>query len=340
MSPHTCLVTGSAGFIGSHLARALLAKGCAVVGVDNLNGYYLPALKQARRAELLTREGYQDEVGDIADFAYLDHIFEKYSIDQVCHLAAQPGVRYSLINPFAYQRSNLQGFLNVLECCRRRGVARLVYASSSSVYGESPRQPFTEDLPVDEPVSLYAATKRANELMAHTYSHLYGLQTVGLRFFTVYGPQGRPDMAPWLFARAIMRGRPITLFNNGDMARDFTYIDDIVAGILTVMDSPALSGCVVLNLGCGNPQPLSLLVDLLEEHLGRPASRRFADMQPGDVKATYADISRARALVGFSPRTALPEGIAAFAAWFLHNPGLTWEAPDYEPPPPSATPAW
>jgi len=310
------LVTGSAGFIGNHVADSLLADGHPVVGFDNFNDYYPVALKRAREARLRGRPGYDGVEGDLADHALLSRLFREHRFDVVCHLAAQAGVRYSLTNPFVYQRSNLEGFLTILEACRHARVARLVYASSSSVYGGNTKLPFSESDPVDHPVSLYAATKRADELMAHTYTHLYGLQTVGLRFFTVYGPWGRPDMAMWLFTEAMLAGRPIAVFNHGKMERDFTYVDDIVRGVRASLVAPGLEPYEVLNLGNHRPENLMELIRLLATTLGVEPKLEFKPLQPGDVVATYADIDRARARLGFEPRTPLSEGVPRFVRWY------------------------
>jgi UDP-glucuronate 4-epimerase len=306
------LVTGAAGFIGMHCAQRLLERGDEVIGVDNLSPYYSVQLKKDRLARL-QHARFRFIQADIVDAARLEAIFgEKPEL--VLHLAAQAGVRYSLENPRAYIETNLVGFANLLECCRRHPPRHLVYASSSSVYGANPQLPWAESQNVDRPVSLYAATKKSNELLAHVYHHLYGLPATGLRYFTVYGPWGRPDMSPMLFARAIMDGRPIPVFNQGDMARDFTYIDDIVEGTLRVLDRPA--GYAVFNIG--NHEPVQLLdyIAALERALGREAKLDLKPMQPGDVKATYADTSALRAAVGFAPSTPLAEGLARFAAWF------------------------
>lgn len=304
------LVTGVAGFIGMHCAQRLVGRGDEVAGIDNLSAYYSVDLKRDRLKQVQIRF---HEI-DIADAAALNALFESEKPQAVLHLAAQAGVRYSLENPSAYVQTNLVGFANLLECCRRHAPRHLVYASSSSVYGNNPELPWTESQNVDHPISLYAATKKSNELMAHVYSHLYGLHATGLRYFTVYGPWGRPDMSPMLFARAIMEGKPIQVFNHGDMQRDFTYIDDIVEGTLRVLDHP--SRCAVYNIG--NHQPTGLLdyIALLERALGRKAQLEMKPMQPGDVKATYADTQALKAAVGFAPDTPLATGLERFAAWF------------------------
>ena len=306
------LVTGAAGFIGMHCAERLLARGDEVAGLDNLSPYYSVQLKKDRLARL-KHARFQFSELDISDADALSSCFEKQKPDAVLHLAAQAGVRYSIENPRAYIETNLVGFANLLECCRRRPPRHLVFASSSSVYGANP-VPWSESQNVDRPVSLYAATKKSNELLAHVYSHLYGLHATGLRYFTVYGPWGRPDMSPMLFADAITKGRPIQVFNHGDMARDFTYIDDIVEGTLRVLDKPA--PYAVYNIG--NHQPVALLdyIAALERALGQEAKLDMKPMQPGDVKQTYADTSALRAAVGFAPSTPLDTGLARFAAWF------------------------
>lgn len=322
MAQERILLTGAAGFIGYHVAEALLAEGHTVVGVDNFNDYYAPALKEARHARLLRHENYSGHRIDLCDLPALQRVMEEARPSLVCHLAAQAGVRYSLTNPFAYQRSNLDGFFNVLHLSKELSVSRFVYASSSSVYGNSRQLPFSEDQRVDAPISLYAATKKSNELVAHTYSHLYGLQTIALRFFTVYGPWGRPDMALWLFTRDILAGRPISVFNHGDMSRDFTYIDDIAAGVVASLFAEGLSNYEILNLGNHRPEPLLELIGVLEEVLGKKVERRFLPMQPGDVETTYADIERARAKLGYRPSTTIREGIPKFVAWYRAHPEL------------------
>ena len=310
------LVTGAAGFIGMHCAQRLLARGDQVIGVDNLSPYYSVELKRDRLKQL---KGLEWVEADIAE-PVLKALFEKHKPEAVLHLAAQPGVRYSLENPQAYIHSNILGFANVLECCRAHRPKHLVFASSSSVYGTSTKLPWSETANVDHPVSLYAATKKSNELMAHTYSHLYGLAATGLRYFTVYGPWGRPDMSLMLFARAIMEGKPIQVFNHGDMQRDFTYIDDIVEGTLRVLDRPA--GYRIFNIG--NHEPVGLLeyIRTLERALGKIGKLEMKPMQPGDVKATYADTRALRDAVDFAPSTPLAEGLARFTAWFKDYYGL------------------
>ena len=326
------LVTGAAGFIGMHVARRLLARGDDVVGIDNLNDYYDPALKRARLGELAGDGRFAFERIDIADRPAIASLFERHGFERVVHLAAQAGVRYSIRNPHAYADANLVGFVNVLEGCRHARIAHLVYASSSSVYGGNVKMPFSEHDPVGHPVSLYAATKRANELMAHTYSHLFGLPVTGLRFFTVYGPWGRPDMAPFLFADAILAGRPIDVFNHGDMKRDFTYVDDVVEGVVRVLEhvpagdpsfdpmhpDPARSAAPyrVFNIGKSDPVPLMDFIGAMEAAIGREAVKRMLPMQEGDVRATYADCSELEAVVGFSPRIGVNEGVRRFVDWY------------------------
>jgi UDP-glucuronate 4-epimerase len=315
------LVTGAAGFIGMHTAAALLDAGAAVLGVDNFEPYYDVRLKEARLATLEGRARFAFERLDLADPAATADLFARLRPDAVVHLAAQPGVRYSLIAPDAYVRNNLVAFGHVLEGCRHARVAHLVYASSSSVYGANHVLPFSEDQRVDHPVSLYAATKVANEVMAHSYSHLYGLPATGLRFFTVYGPWGRPDQAPMLFTSAILAGKPIAVFNHGRMQRDFTYVDDIVEGLLrTLAAPPARDGDAaphaVYNIGNHEAVELVAFIDTLERLLGRKAIRDYRDMQPGDVPATYASIDRLRAHTGFAPRTPLAAGLARFVDWY------------------------
>lgn len=326
------LITGSAGFIGSAICLRLLARGDEVIGVDNLNDYYDPALKRARLARQADHPGYVDVFADIADRAAMQATFASYQPDRVIHLAAQAGVRYSLVNPHAYIESNVLGFMNILEGCRHGAIEHLVYASSSSVYGGNTRLPFSEHDNIDHPVSLYAATKKANELMAHTYSHLYGLPTTGLRFFTVYGPWGRPDMALFLFTKAILEDRPIDVFNHGDMIRDFTFIDDIVEGVIRVLDRPAKPDPAfdpkapdpatsnrpyrIFNIGNNRPVTLMEYIEALELALGRRAKMNLLPMQPGDVPATAANTDELDAWVGFRPATPVTEGVARFVAWY------------------------
>lgn len=316
------LVTGTAGFIGYHVAEALLNDGHEVVGFDNFNDYYSVALKRARHARLEGRPGYEGVEADLTDAPRLSALIRGGRFDRVCHLAAQAGVRHSLTHPETYQRSNLEGFLNVLEGCRHAKVPRLVYASSSSVYGGNTKLPFSESDPVERPVSLYAATKRANELMAHTYTHLFGLATVGLRFFTVYGPWGRPDMAAWLFTERLARGEPIPVFNHGRMSRDFTYVDDIVQGVKASLFAPGLDAYEIFNLGHHHPEDLMGFIRILAAELGVEPKMDLLPMQPGDVESTYADIAKARAKLGFEPTTPLAEGLPRFVRWFRQYHGL------------------
>ena len=328
----TILVTGAAGFIGFHLCQRLLDRGDTVTGLDNLNAYYDPALKQARLDLLQGRQGVSFARQDLEDGEAMAALFARHRPQRVVHLAAQAGVRHSIDNPAAYVQSNLVGFGHVLEGCRHGGVTHLVYASSSSVYGGNTRLPFSEDQGVDHPVSLYAASKKANELMAHTYSHLYGLPATGLRFFTVYGPWGRPDMALFRFTQAILAGEPIDLYNHGEMVRDFTYIDDIVEGVVRVLDRPATADPDfdadhphpgrswaphrLFNIGNASPTPLLTYVEALEQALDRPAQRRLLPLQPGDVPATAADTRALEAWTGFRPATPVHEGVARFVAWY------------------------
>ncbi len=307
------LLTGAAGFIGMHCALRLLGRGDEVVGVDNLTPYYSVALKRAR-LERLRHAAFRFHELDIVDKDALDRLFAAEQPDAVLHLAAQAGVRYSLEHPDAYIQTNVVGFANLLECCRSHPPRHLVYASSSSVYGTNTKLPWSETDNVDHPISLYAATKKANELAAHVYSHLFGLNTTGLRYFTVYGPWGRPDMSAFLFAAAIMEGRPIPVFNHGDMQRDFTYVDDIAEGTLRVLDKP--SRYAVFNIGNHTPVKLTDYIALLERALGRKAQIELKPMQPGDVKATYADTAALAKHVGFAPATPLEVGLQRFADWF------------------------
>lgn len=310
------LVTGAAGFVGMHVAESLLDDGHEVIGLDNFNDYYDVTLKEARFQRLKKHDRFTMVRGDLTDYALLTALFEQHGFCRVCHLAAQAGVRYSIQNPFAYQQSNLEGHLNILEACRHAKTERLVYASSSSVYGGNKKIPFSEDDPVDHPVSLYAATKKANELMSHTYTHLYGLQTVGLRFFTVYGPWGRPDMAYWLFTDAMLQGKSIKVFNNGDLKRDFTYIADIVAGVKSALFADGLEPYEVFNLGNNTPETLMDFIRTIAEALGVEPKMEMMPMQAGDVLITYADVGKAAAKLGYSPSTPLSQGIPAFIEWY------------------------
>lgn len=323
------LITGAAGFIGSSLLYKLASRGDKVVGVDNLNSYYDPRLKYARLAECNKNVDFQFVCMDIADHDAMQNLFDSHKFDVVVNLAAQAGVRYSIEKPYAYQHSNMDGFICLLEQCRHHDVKHLVFASSSSVYGQDSHVPFKEDDTVDTPVSLYAATKKTDELMAYTYSHLYGLRTTGLRYFTVYGPWGRPDMAPMLFAHSIMTGEEIKVFNNGDMARDFTFIYDIVEGTMHVIDSTLKNkgeeiktkgGLYrIYNIGCGHPVKLMDFISELEHAFGRKAKKRFMPMQPGDVYETYADTTRLQTEMGYKPHVSLHEGIGKFAKWYLSD---------------------
>ena len=326
------LLTGAAGFIGMTTCLRLLARGDDVVGLDNLNDYYEVQLKLDRLARLQSLPGFRFVKADVGDRAAIERLFGEEHFDRVIHLAAQAGVRYSLQNPQAYIDSNVVGFMNVLEGCRHAKVAHLVYASSSSVYGGNTRMPFSERDSVDHPVSMYAATKKANELMAHTYSHLFGLPTTGLRFFTVYGPWGRPDMALFLFTKAILEGRPIDVFNHGQMRRDFTYVDDIVEGVIRVTDriaepdptfdanrpDPGTSRAPfrIFNIGNHNPVPLLDFIGYIEAALGRKAEKNLLPLQDGDVPATYADVDALAQWVGFAPATSIETGVARFVEWY------------------------
>jgi UDP-glucuronate 4-epimerase len=316
----TVLVTGSAGFIGFHLSKKLLDLGYGVVGIDNLNPYYDVGLKKARLDLLKPHEKFRFIKGDIQDLPTLQRLFEENHITRICNLAAQAGVRHSLKDPFSYQKSNIEGFLNLLEMARAFRVENFVYASSSSVYGKNKNNPYSVEDRVDNPISLYAATKKANELMAHAYSHLYDIPCTGLRFFTVYGPWGRPDMALFLFTDAILHNRPINVFNYGDMRRDFTYIDDIVAGTVGAIQRPA--PYEIFNLGNSDSTTLMDFIDAIELELGRKAEKNMLPMQPGDVAETSADIAKSRKLLGFNPRTPLKEGIRTFIAWYREYYGV------------------
>lgn len=326
------LITGAAGFIGAHLAQKLIEQGAEVVGLDNLNDYYDPKLKKDRMAALAEGDRFSHVDLDLADRTGVEKLFQQQSFDAVVNLAAQAGVRYSLINPHSYVDTNMVGFVNILEGCRHSGVKHLVYASSSSVYGANTRMPFSVHDNVDHPVSLYAASKKANELMAHTYSHLFGLPTTGLRFFTVYGPWGRPDMALFLFTKAILEGQPINVFNNGNMERDFTYVDDIVEGVVRVIGKvpegdfdwqsdapdPATSYCPyrVYNIGNNKKEQLLRYIQVLEECLGRKADKNFMPLQPGDVPATYADVDDLVKDFAYKPETSIEVGIDRFVRWY------------------------
>jgi UDP-glucuronate 4-epimerase len=347
------LVTGTAGFIGFHLAKKLLERGDQVTGLDNINDYYEPTLKydrldesgiskEAIRYNHLTESteysGYRFVKMDLQDRENMNALFKREQFDKVCHLAAQAGVRYSITHPFAYLDSNMAGFMNVLEACRHNGIRHLTYASSSSVYGMNESMPFSTHDNVDHPISLYAASKKSNELMAHTYSHLYNLPTTGLRFFTVYGPWGRPDMALFLFTRAILNDQPIDVYNNGDMQRDFTYIDDIVEGITRVVDNPPTGNSQwtgkspdpasspapyrIYNIGNNNPVQLMDFIQAIEEHTGKEASKNFMPMQPGDVPKTWADVEDLMEDFGYKPQTDIKEGVKRFVEWFRQYYGM------------------
>ena len=315
------MVTGAAGFIGFHLAHRLLVEGYQVVGIDNLNAYYDVCLKQTRLTIMMSHENFTFSQSDIADKDSVMGLFAKHQPSVVVNLAAQAGVRYSIDHPDDYIQSNIIGFYNILEACRHYPVEHLVYASSSSVYGSNKKVPFEETDFVDHPVSLYAATKKSNELMAHTYSHLYKIPATGLRFFTVYGPMGRPDMAYFSFSQKIMHGETIKIFNNGDMMRDFTYVEDIVTGIMNMLNNPPADNgkgahYKIYNIGNNSPEKLMYFVEILEKELGKTAQKEFLPMQPGDVYQTYADVSELTKDFGFKPSTSLQEGLAEFVKWF------------------------
>jgi UDP-glucuronate 4-epimerase len=314
------LVTGAAGFIGFHVARALLERGQEVIGIDNLNPYYDVSLKRGRLELITPNPLFTFYHGDINDLATLETIFANHAIDRICNLAAQAGVRHSIQNPFIYEESNLKGFLNLLELARHSPVRNFVFASSSSVYGNNRKLPFSIDDTVDTPISLYAATKKANELMAHAYSHLFDIPLTGLRYFTVYGPWGRPDMALFLFTEAIVNGRPIEIYNFGKMKRDFTYIDDIVEGTIAALDNPFKYE--IFNLGNSKSVELMKLIEIIEEELGIVAKKKFLPLQPGDVPETYADIEKTKRLLGFSPKTSIRSGIKSFLSWYRRYYGL------------------
>jgi UDP-glucuronate 4-epimerase len=310
------LLTGGAGFIGSHIAKALLERGDNVVVVDNFNDYYDPKLKRDRIKYLLgDHKNYRILETDVADYAAMEGIFKTNNFDKVCHLAAQAGVRYSLINPFSYERANILGFLNILELCRHYNVKDLIFASSSSIYGGNKKMPFSEEDNVDHPISLYAASKKSNEEMAYAYHHLFGINCTGLRLFTVYGPWGRPDMAAFLFAKNIILGKPIEVFNQGDMARDFTYITDIVNGAVAAIDKSY--PYEIFNLARGESIELIDYIEEIRKNLGREIRMNMLPIQPGDVKATSADISKARKMLGYEPQVSIAEGIRKFVEWYM-----------------------
>jgi UDP-glucuronate 4-epimerase len=311
---YTTLVTGAAGFIGFHTAKALLEKGTNVIGIDNLNAYYDVSLKKARLAQLLSHDSFTFYHENINNFDALQKIFTQNHIDKICHLAAQAGVRYSIENPFTYEESNIKGFLNLLETARKFPVYNFVYASSSSVYGNNTKLPFSVEDNVDTPISLYAATKRSDELMAFTYSHLYDIPLTGLRYFTVYGPWGRPDMALFIFTSAILNQRPIDIYNFGKMKRDFTYIDDIVDGTISSLNNPFTYE--LFNLGNSKTVQLMDLITLIEKELGIEAKKNFLPLQPGDVPETYADIEKTKKMLGFNPKTSIKTGIQNFIGWY------------------------
>ncbi|WP_316183399.1 NAD-dependent epimerase [Bradyrhizobium sp. SZCCHNRI1009] len=338
MADHPILVTGAAGFIGFHLSQRLLADGRQVIGIDNVNAYYDPKLKEARLDILKRQPGFTFHKLDLVDRAGIKALFAQHRFPAVVHLAAQAGVRYSLENPHAYVDANLEGFINVLEGCRHHGCEHLLFASSSSVYGANTKLPFSVRDNVDHPISLYAASKKANELMAHSYSHLYRLPATGLRFFTVYGPWGRPDMAMFIFAKAIRAGQPVKLFNHGRMRRDFTYVDDIVQAIVRLLGRPpqgnpdwdgnrpdpssSRAPWRIYNIGNNHPEQLMDVITLLEKEFGRPAIREMLPMQPGDVEATYADVSDLERDIGFRPATSIADGIGRFAKWYREYHGI------------------
>jgi UDP-glucuronate 4-epimerase len=332
MPDNTILVTGAAGFIGFHVTQRLLAEGRQVIGIDSLNAYYDPRLKEARLEMLKAQPGFSFQRLDLADRAAMKDLFAEHRFPAVVHLAAQAGVRYSLENPHAYVDANLEGFINVLEGCRHHGCGHLLFASSSSVYGANTKLPFSVRDNVDHPISLYAASKKANELMAHSYSHLYRLPATGLRFFTVYGPWGRPDMAMFIFAKAILAGQPVRLFNHGKMRRDFTYVDDVVQAVVRLIGRPpqgnpdwdgnrpdpgtSAAPWAIYNIGNNHPEDLMHVISLLEKEFGRSAIKEMLPMQPGDVEATYADVADLERDIGFRPATPIEDGIARFAKWY------------------------
>ena len=309
------IVTGSAGFIGFHLCKSLLKDGFEVLGIDNINSYYSTALKESRLKELKSYDNFIFHKLNISNRESINNLFKSFQPNKVVNLAAQAGVRYSIENPYAYMESNLDGFLSIIEACRHNNVEGLIYASSSSVYGANKKIPFKEEDRVDQPIALYGATKRANELIAFSYSHLYNLNTTGLRFFTVYGPWGRPDMAMYIFAKKILSGEPISVFNNGKMKRDFTYIDDIISGTRSAIEKNY--NCEIFNLGNNKSEKLMDMIYLIENELGKEAEINFEPMQPGDVVESFANIDKSKELLGYSPKTNIDEGIHNFISWFL-----------------------
>lgn len=322
---HRYLITGTAGFIGFHLAKALLEEGELVIGVDNLNSYYAVALKQARHTILKGYPNFTAVETDLCHRSAVDSLFQKHQPSVVCHLAAQAGVRYSLTNPFTYLQSNLDGFVNIIEMTHRHNISRFVYASSSSVYGNIKEVPYREEQRIDTPLSFYAATKCANELLAYTYSHLYQMQTIGLRIFTAYGPWGRPDMAVWKFCDAISQQQPISIYNFGNNFRDFTYVADIVSGIIAALDKPNLDVYEIFNLGNNHPESVLTVVETLEQLLQSKAQIQLLPPQPGDMVTTAANIDKARTKLGYEPRTKIKEGLANFVSWFLAHPEIVEE---------------
>lgn len=314
------LVTGTAGFIGFHLAKRLLEEGDVIIGIDCINDYYDPKIKEKRNEILLGYDNYKFNKIDFSVFEDINKVIKEEKPDVIIHLAAQAGVRYSIENPWAYEQANSLGTMNIFECVKRNKITRVLFASSSSVYGANKKVPFAEKDKTDKPVSLYAATKKGNELIAYSYRHLYGIEIAGLRFFTVYGSFGRPDMAYFKFAKKILLDKPIDIYNNGEMGRDFTYIDDIVDGVIAIMNKSELK-FEIYNLGGDNPIRLMKFVELIEKNMGKEAQKNFLPMQPGDIKETYADISKARSKVGYQPKTKIEDGLKIFCDWFKENKG-------------------
>lgn len=321
------LITGTAGFIGFHLAKRLLGENNTIIGIDIINDYYDPKIKEKRNKILLENPNYHFYKEDFANFDKLNEIIQTEKPQVIIHLAAQAGVRYSLTNPWAYEQSNYLGTLNIFEAAKLNNIKRVLYASSSSVYGKNTKQPFSESDPVNTPISIYAASKRANELLAHSYNHLYGIETAGLRFFTVYGKYGRPDLALFKFVKNILLDKPIDVYNNGEMGRDFTYVDDIVSGIINIMNKENL-GYELYNLGGDNPVTLMKFIELIEENLNKKATLNMMPMQPGDVKETVADITKARNEVGYEPKTKIDKGVKIFCDWFIENKDWLLELED------------